>query len=119
MARRAAAFQPSSVERRDYLQRLIEQIADAVARIMRLKTEQPAEAVREADGALARLTGLPLSMLLKLGPSGVASLLGAEKTKAALPLLEATAQALEASSRNDEATKVRLLVASLRGRTAG
>jgi hypothetical protein len=40
-------------------------------------------------------------------------LLGAEKTQLALPLLEATAQALEAGSRNDEATKVRhLLTAS-------
>ncbi len=118
MARRAVAFQPWRVERRDYLQRLIEQFADAVARILRLKTEQPAEAVREADGALARLTGLPLSMLLKLGSPGVASLLGAEKTKVALPLLEATAQALEASSRNDEAERVRRLVSDLRHRTA-
>jgi Lon protease-like protein len=107
------------VERRDYLQRLIEQIADAVARVMRLKTEQPAEAVREADGALARLAGLPLSMLLKLGPAGVASLLGAEKVKVALPLLEATAQALEAGSRNDDAESVRRLVADLRSRAEG
>jgi Lon protease-like protein len=110
-------FSLPRVERRDYLQRLIEQIADAVARVMRLKTEQPAEAVREADGAVARLTGLPLSMLLKLGSNGVASLLGAEKTKVALPLLEATAQALEAGSRTDEAAKVRHLIADLRSRT--
>lgn len=106
------------MERRDYLQRLIEQIAEAVARILRLKTEQPAEAVREADGALARLTGLPLSMLLKLGPAGVASLLGAEKVKVALPLLEATAQALEASERSEEAGRVRQLIGDLRSRDA-
>jgi hypothetical protein len=106
------------MERRDYLQRLIEQIAEAVSRVLRLKSEQPPEAIREADGALARLTGLPLSMLLKLGPTGVASLLGSEKTKVALPLLEATAQALEAGARNEEAESVRRLVAELRNRTA-
>jgi Lon protease-like protein len=103
------------MERRDYLQRLIDQITEAVARILRLKTEQPAEAVREADGALARLTGLPLSMLLKLGPAGVRSLLGQEKLQVTLPLLEATAQALDADSREREAETVRRLVTDLRG----
>jgi hypothetical protein len=54
--------------------------------------------------------------LLKLGPAGVASLLGTEKVKVALPLLEATAQALEAGERSDEAARVRQLVADLRRR---
>jgi hypothetical protein len=90
------------VERRDYIERQIQQIGEFIARILGLSAQNPAEAARVADEALARITGFPLGMLLRLGASGLLRTLGPERAIAAIPLLKASAAAFQASGRGSE-----------------
>ena len=92
------------MERRDYIERQIQQIAEAIARILGLSVQNPAEAARAADEALARITGFPLSMLQRLGAAGLLRMLGPERALAALPLLKASADAFRVSGKQAEET---------------
>ena len=94
------------MERRDYLEKQIEQIGHFVARILGLRAENPEQAAQEADQALGRVTGFPLGMLLRLGPAGVLGMLGKERARAALPLFNASAEALRAAGRVREAEEL-------------
>ena len=103
------------VERRDYIERQIQQIAEAIARILGLSVQNPAEAARAADEALGRVTGFPLGMLLRLGASGLLRTLGPERAIAAMPLLKASAEAFRASGRGSEQAALLTLTKDLEG----
>ena len=94
------------MERRDYIQKQIELIAHFVARIIGLRAENPELAAKEADQALSRVTGFPLAMLLRLGPAGVLGMLGKERARAVLPLLDASVEALRAAGRARDAEEL-------------
>lgn len=76
--------------RRDYLERLIEQLAEAVARALGLARNGRTEAgVELLEQAIASGLGMPLPMLLKLTPETVASLFGPERARALVEALRA------------------------------
>jgi hypothetical protein len=94
------------VERRDYIQKQIELIAHFVARILGLRRENPELAAKEAEQALASVTGFPLGMLLRLGPATALGMLGKERARGALPLFNASVEALRSAGRHGEADEL-------------
>ena len=101
------------MERRDYIERQIPQIAEAIARILGLSVQHPAEAARAADEALARITGFPLGMLQRLGAAGLLRMLGHERAIAAIPLLKASAKAFGAAGKAADAAGLLALTTDL------
>lgn len=104
------------MQTQDYIRRQIELIAQFVARILGLRTQQPEDAVREADRALSELTGFPLSMILRLGTSGLRSTLGRERSALLVPLFRATAEALQDAGRESDARGLSQIAAELEQR---
>ena len=79
--------------KRDYLERMIEQLGDALARASaRAKAGEKAEAERDLDGLYDRTLGMPRRMLGQLDLGSVRALLGGEKLAALVLLLEAEAE---------------------------
>jgi hypothetical protein len=98
------------VQQRDYIERLIERIAAAIAAILDAATAGAfAEAERDLDGAWTAL-GVRRSDVLRLEDGTVRSLLGA-KTALAARLLDAQAAV-------EEARGLHALAAALRARSA-
>ncbi|MBX3218426.1 MAG: hypothetical protein KF850_40850 [Labilithrix sp.] len=79
--------------RRDYLERMIQQLADTLARAVGLAKEgKHEEAARDVDSLYDRNVGLPRRMLERLDLGSVRSMLGGEKLAALVLLLEAEAE---------------------------
>lgn len=80
----------------DYLRRQIELLASAVARAMGQGAEGPDRAAaEELDRAIASGTGLHASLLLKLDPSSVVTLVGTDRARLLADALEARAWIVE------------------------
>lgn len=78
---------------RDYLQRLIQKMAEAIARALGVaKSGNPEEATSAIENAVASNLGMPLPMLLKLTPRTIMSLLGPEKSRLLVEALRAHAE---------------------------
>jgi hypothetical protein len=99
--------------KRDYLDRLIEEITAVAARALGLaKAQRHDEARREIDAAYPQ-AGVPALVLDRLDPASIRSMVG-ERTAALVQLLEADADL--AALRGDEAraSRRRALAAALR-----
>ena len=89
--------------RQDYFERLIEQLAGAIARVLGLVAESKYEdAAREIDGCYRALGVTPV-MLGRLAPATLVAMLGAEKAEAVAKVLDAEAGILRAQGRDVEA----------------
>ncbi|MDZ7267914.1 MAG: hypothetical protein ONB48_10580 [candidate division KSB1 bacterium] len=79
---------------RDYLMRLLQQLATVMRRILRLQEQEKYdEAQQELAQAPGRLLGLERELLVSLAPATAAALLGKrEKIKIAARLLQAEAE---------------------------
>jgi thioesterase domain-containing protein len=103
------------MQRQDYIERMIAQIAEAVGRIMGLaRSVQPEEAEREIASTWTRVLGFRRADLDRLDPGTLRALLGA-KHDAAITLIEAEAQLRREQARDDEAERLTRLAAQLRG----
>jgi hypothetical protein len=70
--------------RRDWLERLLQQLADVLARALGHRTRgQEAEAVEEIHRALSELFGIPRGLLLSLPPSAALDVLADARLRAA------------------------------------
>ncbi len=80
----------------DYLRRQIDLLAAAIARAMGKGGNGPnREAADELDGAIAAGTGLHASLLLKLDPGSVVTLVGTDRARLVADALEARAWIVE------------------------
>lgn len=90
--------------RRDYIERLIQKMAEAIARALGLaragKTE---EGIDTVEKAIASELGMPLAMLLKLTPKTMVNLLGEEKARLLVDALRARAEMLQLAGRTNDA----------------
>lgn len=79
--------------RRDYLERMIQQLGDALARAVGLaKAGQHEDATRELDTLYDRHIGMPRRMLERLELVSVRSMVGTDKLAALVLLLETEAE---------------------------
>lgn len=79
--------------RRDYLERMIQQLGDALARAVGLaKAGKHDEASREIDALYDRHIGMPRRMLERLELVSVRSMLATDKLAALVLLLESEAE---------------------------
>lgn len=79
--------------RRDYLERMIQQLADTIARALkRAKDGEHDEAMRDIDALYDRSVGLPRRLLERLELDSVRSMLVGDKLAALVLLLEAEAE---------------------------
>jgi hypothetical protein len=102
------------VQQRDYIERLIERIAAAIAAILRAAAAGAfEEAERDLDGAWTAL-GLRRSDVLRLDDGTVRALLGA-KTELAARLLDAQATVEEARGAHALAATLRARAVCLQG----
>ena len=100
------------MQRDDYFERMVQQIAAIVARALGLATHgQLEEAQRELDGAWTSVVGMRRSDVMRLDTDTLRSLLGS-KVAAAAQLLDAQAELDEA--RGDSGARTRGLAAALR-----
>ncbi len=77
--------------KRDYLERLIEELTAVAARALGLaKAEKPTEARRELDGAYQQV-GVPVLVLDRLDPASIRMMTG-DKVEGLVKLLEADAE---------------------------
>jgi hypothetical protein len=103
--------------RRDYLERLIEQFAGAIARVAGLVRDgKPEDALREADRAIASAAGMPWSMLAKLDPGTAFGLLERERVRVLADLLVARGVAARAAGDELGAGQAARLASELRAR---
>ncbi len=101
--------------RRDYLERLIEQFAAAIAKVAaRVQEGRAGEGVREADKAIASLASMPWPMLARLEASTVSSLLERERVRVLVDVLSARAVAARAAGDEAGATRAATLSSELR-----
>jgi hypothetical protein len=90
--------------RRDFIERLIQKMAEAIARALGLaKSGATEEGIKAVETAVAAELGMPLPMLLKLTPTTIVSLLGTEKARLLVDALRAHAEMLELAGRPLEA----------------
>lgn len=102
--------------KRDYLERLIEELAAVAARALGLAREgQKDHARREIDGAYAEV-GVPALVLDRLDPASI-RLMSGEKVGALVKLLEADAEVSELVGDPARARRRRALAAALAGGT--
>lgn len=103
--------------RRDYMERLIEQFAGAIARVAGLVRDgKPEDGLREADRAIASLAGMPWSMLARLEPATAFGLLERERVRVLADLLVARAVAARAAGDEAGAGEAATLAAELRAK---
>ncbi len=89
--------------RQDYFERLIEQLAGAIARVVGLVAEGKYEdAARAIDGCYRALGVTPV-MLGRLEPVTLVAMLGAGKAQAVAKVLDAEAGILRAQGKDAEA----------------
>lgn len=92
---------------RDYILRLVEALAQAVARVVALRGRGQHEAARaELEGAARSLLGVDLGLLEAIGPGPIAAQLGDPRKVEALATLVDERAALE-QGRGDEAAAAR------------
>lgn len=100
------------MQRDDYFERLVQQIAAVIAHALGLANEgQTDEAQRELDGAWTSMVGLRRNDVMRLDGATVRSLLGG-KAPAAAQLLDAQADLNE--KRGESGTRAREIAAALR-----
>lgn len=94
---------------RDYIMRLVQQLTQAVARILRLRElEKYDQAQLELEQACSELLGMSRELLLTLDAATAAQLLGhEERIKIAARLLQEEGELLERQSRLPEARDCR------------
>lgn len=90
--------------RQDYIERLIQKLAEAIARALGVaRSGRTDEGIALLEDAVASGFGLPLTMLLKLTPETVRSLVGIERAPALAEALRAHAEMLRSAGRAVEA----------------
>ena len=100
--------------KRDYLERMIEEMAAIAARALGLaKEERHEEARREVDAAYAQV-GVPVLVLDRLDPASI-RLMSGDRTAALVTLLEADAAVAAQRGDDARAKRRRALAAALRG----
>jgi hypothetical protein len=100
------------MQRDDYFERMVQQIAAIVARALGLATHgQFEDAQRELDGAWTSVVGLRRSDVMRLDATTLRSLLGT-KVAAAAQLLDAQAELDE--TRGESGARARAVAAALR-----
>jgi hypothetical protein len=103
------------VQRQDYIERLIAQIADAIAHILGLaKSGRPEEAEHALTATWSSVLGLRRADVDHLDASTLRALLG-EKRLAAASLLDAEADLRRSRGDLPSASRLSALAASLRG----
>jgi hypothetical protein len=113
-AQRVALRLSSLPLRQDYIERVIQRLAEAIARALGVaKAGQPEEGIAIIDDAIAAGFGLPVPMLLGLTPQTVWSLLGPDKARSFAEALRARATLLAGAGRADERTRCENLAAAL------
>ncbi|HEY3495670.1 MAG TPA: hypothetical protein VGK73_13325, partial [Polyangiaceae bacterium] len=101
---RSATVAPGTVFRRDYIERLIQKLAEAIARALgRARSGETEEGLAVVEKAIASELGMPLAMLLKLTPRTIVNLLGEEKARLLAQALEARGEILKLAGRSDDA----------------
>ena len=104
----------------DFILRAIRQLAAAIAQALgKARAGQPEEGLATLDRAIGAGLGLPLSLLLKLTPQSFLSVLGRDKSLAALDALEARAQLLDQIGRADDAAGCRAMIKAVGAQLAG
>jgi hypothetical protein len=100
--------------RQDYIERLIQRMAEAVARALGVaRAGQPDEGVAIIDEAVASGFGLPVATLLGLTPETVFSLLGPDKARSFAEALRTRTALLMNAGRVDEANRCERMAAAL------
>jgi hypothetical protein len=90
--------------RQDYIERLIQKMAEAIARAVGLaRSGNVDEGIAALENAIASQLGMPLSMLLKLAPQTIVSMLGEEKARLLVDALDARAELERLADRTLEA----------------
>jgi hypothetical protein len=103
------------VIRKDYIKQLIEQIADALARMLKLKVEgKHGEALAEVRSVCQEALGLEYEVLVGVDAASAASLLGDPlKVRKLAELVRAEAEVLEAAGEVGLAVRRRTFAAAL------
>jgi len=103
------------VIKKDYVERLIEQIADAIARLLKLKAEgRHGEALAEVRSTCEEAFGLEYETLVGVDAASAASILGTPlKVRKFAELVRAEAEALEAAGEVGLAVRRRTFAAAL------
>lgn len=101
--------------KKDYVERLIEQIADAIARLLKLKVEgRPGEALAQVRSACEEAFGMEYEMLVGVDAASAASLLGTPlKVRKFAELVRAEAEVLEEAGEIGMAVRRRTFAAAL------
>jgi hypothetical protein len=101
---------------RDYLLRLIQKMAEAIARALgAARSGKPEEGVKALENAVASDLGMPLPMLLKLTPHTILSLLGPEKARMLVDALRAYAEMTALARREAESQQASATANALDG----
>jgi hypothetical protein len=105
--------------RQDYIERLIQKLAEAIARALGLaRAGRREEGIELLEDAVASGLGMPLPMLLKLTPDTLFSLFGKERSTLLAEALRAHEGMLVAAGRAGEAERSGALAAALEARAA-
>jgi hypothetical protein len=100
--------------RRDYIERMIQKLAEAIARALGLaRAGRGEEGIELLEDAVASGFGMPLPMLLKLTPETVLSLFGKERARHLAEALRAHHGMLELVGRVEESARSGALAAAL------
>jgi len=103
------------VIKKDFVERMIEQIADAIARLLKLKVEgKHGEALAEVRSVCQEALGMEYEMLVGVDAASAASLLGTPlKVRKLAELVRAEAEVLEAAGEVGLAVRRRTFAAAL------
>lgn len=100
--------------RQDFIERLIQRMAEAIARALGLaRAGRPEEGITILDEAVASGCGLPVPMLLGLTPETVWSLLGPEKARSFGEAMRTRTTLLMGAGRLEEAKRCDQMVGAL------
>jgi hypothetical protein len=100
--------------RRDYIERMIQKLAEAIARALGLaRAGRGEEGIELLEDAVASGFGMPLPMLLQLTPQTLLSLFRKERALHLAEALRAHHGMLELAGRADEAERSETLARSL------
>jgi len=101
--------------KKDFVERMIEQIADAIARLLKLKVEgRHGEALAEVRSVCQEALGVEYEMLVGVDAASAASLLGTPlKVRKLAELVRAEAEVLEAAGEVGLAVRRRTFAAAL------
>jgi hypothetical protein len=103
--------------KRDYLERMIEEVAAIAARALGLaREERYDEASREIDAAYSKV-GIPALVLDRLDPASI-RLLAGDRSTALIELLEADGELAHQRGDDPRAKRRRTLAATLRSQTS-